>query len=255
MRERSGGIDPERGGRRQGAKSSVVGAVEAGVDRDLELIVGVRRADERALGEFAKRFHPILLDQARRIGVDGDDRRTVVTEFLDDLLVKLAATTSTPRSLTSFVIAAFRNHVTDARRESAARGRHEREQSAGEPWDQVAGAGCSEFMLRSARGRSINEGRPPSEELMRVVLDGCSVEDRQLLVWSSHRVPLRECARWLGIGYDSARQRLSRLRTKLIRGSAARLSELGEEDRAVLVRLLESAGVVVHDDNTRGSAA
>ncbi|MEO8945841.1 MAG: hypothetical protein ABI338_05030 [Gemmatimonadaceae bacterium] len=131
----------------------------------------------------------------------------MMMEFLDDILVKLAATTSAPRTLTSFVIASFRNHVTDVRRESAARGRYVREHSSDEQSDQVAGAGCSGFMLRAAEGPSATDGRPPSEELMQAVLERCSA------------------------------------------------SQLGDEDRAVLVRLLRRGGVAVDTDNTRGTAA
>jgi DNA-directed RNA polymerase specialized sigma24 family protein len=169
--------------------------------------------------------------------------------------VKLAATTTAPRSLASFVITGFRNHVTDVRRESAARVRFERECGSGERADGVAAAGCSEFMLRAAEGVCAPDVRSSGEELLRIVLQRCSAEERQLLVWSSHRVPLRECAVWLGISYDSAKQRLSRLRARLIRESVASLSRLGDEDRAALVRLLRSAGVAIDTDNTRGSAA
>lgn len=160
VRERSGGTDRERSGRQRDA------------DREVELMLGIRRAEVRALREFASRFDPILLDQAR-----------------------------------------------------------------------------------AAEGPSATDARPPSEELMRAVLERCSAEDRQLLVWSSHRVPLRDCAAWLGISYDSAKQRLSRLRARLVRESIAHLSQLGDEDRAVLLRLLRRAGVAVDTDNTRGTAA
>jgi len=239
VEERSGG-DDEGPGRRE---------------RDFGLLAGIRRAELKALHAFVKRFDPILLDQARRLGIDRPERRILVTEFLDDILVKLAAGGAEPRSLTSFVVTSFRNHVTDRRRESAARDRYVREQRTDERADQVAAAGCSEFMLRAAEGPWIDETKSPSAELVEVLFARCSVQDRQLLVWSTHRVPLRECAAWLGISYDSAKQRLSRVRARLLRDSVAHLSQLGEADRALLVRLLRRTGVKVDNDNTRGTAA
>jgi DNA-directed RNA polymerase specialized sigma24 family protein len=224
--------------------------------RDVALLVGVRRNDLRALREFVQRFEPILLDQARRLDVSQDDRRTVVTGFLDDILVKLARSAA-PRSLASFVVTSFRNCVADAHREASARERQSRAQEEMIGSERVIGAGCSEFMLRAARGADAEEetSESPGVALARVLFASCSVQDRQLLVWSAHRVPLRECAAWLGISYDSAKQRMSRLRARLIRESVAHLSELPAHDRANVSRLLHRAGVKTNNDTTRGSAA
>ena len=111
-------------------------------------------------------------------------------------------------------------------------------------------------MFHAAQGPDLDDASPlqPSAELMRVVFEHCSAEDRQLLVWSTHRVPLRECAAWLGISYDSAKQRLSRLRARLLRESVTHLSELTEPDRAELVRLLRRADTVPSQDGQRVGA-
>lgn len=229
---------------------------EASQQRDIELLVGIRRNELRALRDFVQRFEPILLDQARRLGISQTERRTVVTSFLDDILVKLASSQA-PRSLASFVITSFRNCAADLHREVATRERNSRAQEELIGTEYVIRAGCSEFMLRAAEGPSVSDksSQAPSAALMRVLFDGCSSEDRQLLVWSAHRVPLRDCAAWLGISYDSVKQRLSRLRTRLIRESVSRLSELSASDRANITRLLHRAGVKVGNDTTRGSAA
>src|SRR5690348_15552899 len=91
---------------------------------DIALLVALRRGDERAYRTFARRFAPLLLDQARRLGVDRAERESVVTEFLDDLLIKLT-TVQAPASLPTFVVTAFRHHVTDVRRSAAVRERHD----------------------------------------------------------------------------------------------------------------------------------
>jgi DNA-directed RNA polymerase specialized sigma24 family protein len=232
-------------------------------DCDADLLTGVRRNELRALRQFVQRFEPILLDQARRLDVSRSERRTVVTGFLDDILVRLARAPA-PRSLASFVITSFRNCVADVHREAAA---HERN-SLSEEMDggeRVVRAGCSEFMLRSARGPDADDepAQTPGIALMTVLLQGCSVQEKQLLVWSAHRVPLRECAAWLGISYDSAKQRLSRLRARLVRESIAYMAQLPASDRAELSRKLHIGGaemsahttVTTDNDQTRGSAA
>jgi DNA-directed RNA polymerase specialized sigma24 family protein len=229
---------------------------EARQQRDIELLIGVRRNEVRALREFVRLFQPILLDQARRLDVSPSERTTVVTGFLDDILVKLSRLQA-PRSLTSFVVTSFRNCVADMHREIAIQERHARAQEEMIGTECVISAGCSEFMLRAAQGPDIDDepAMSPSAALVRILFDGCSFEDRQLLVWSAHRVPLRDCAEWLDISYDSAKQRLSRLRARLIRGSIACLSDLSAPDRANMVRLLHRAGVKIDAEQTEGSAA
>lgn len=223
---------------------------------DIKLLTGVRRNETRALRDFALRFQPILLDQARRLGVGESDRGTIVTGFLDDILVRLADSAATaPRSLVAFVIASFRNRVTDLHREAATRERHSRSQEEIVGAEHVVRATCSEFMLRAAHGGDPGDGSSPSASvaLIRALLDGCSLQERQLLVWSAHRVPLRDCAAWLGISYDSTKQRLSRLRARLVRETVACLPALPVSDRAEISRLLRRAGVKAEIDGAEST--
>jgi len=181
----------------------------------------------------------------------------IVTGFLDDILVKLASgKAEAPRSLTAFVITSFRNCVIDLRREAAVRERHARSQEEAIGTEYVVRATCSEFMLRAARGNGDGEesSSAAAARLVHVLLDGCSSDERQLLVWSAHRVPLRECAAWLGIGYDAAKQKLSRLRARLVRDSITHLSSLADPDRRELSRLLRRAGIRINDDGMRSTA-
>jgi len=224
---------------------------------DIELLTGIRRNELRALREFVARYEPVLLDQARRLSVSPSDRKMIVTGFLDDILVKLASgKAEAPRSLTAFVITSFRNCVIDLRREAAVRERHARSQEEAIGTEYVVRATCSEFMLRAARGNGDGEesSSAAAARLVHVLLDGCSSDERQLLVWSAHRVPLRECAAWLGIGYDAAKQKLSRLRARLVRDSITHLSSLADPDRRALSHLLRRAGLRINDDGMRSTA-
>jgi len=221
------------------------------------LLAGVRGNELTALRNFVLRFEPVLLDQARRLGVSEDERRTVVTGFLDDMLVRIASERAEPpRSLTAFVIVSFRNCVMDLHREVAVRERNSRSQEEMIGTEHVVRATCSEFMLRAARG---SDGDDESSSgaavaLSRVLLSCCSSDERQLLVWHAHRVPLRDCAAWLGISYDAAKQKLSRLRARLIRDSVARVSELADPERTELSRILRRAGVTINKDAMRSTA-
>jgi DNA-directed RNA polymerase specialized sigma24 family protein len=223
----------------------------------IELLAGIRRNELNALRTFVLRFEPVLLDQARRLSVSPGDRGTIVTGFLDDILVKLANTNAeSPRSLTAFVIASFRNCVIDLHREAAVRERHARSEEEAIGTEYVVRATCSEFMLRAARANGDDEesSSAAAARLVHVLLDGCSSDERQLLVWSAHRVPLRECAAWLGIGYDAAKQKLSRLRARLVRDSITHLSSLADSDRRELSRLLSRAGIRINNEGMRSTA-
>ena len=224
---------------------------------DIELLTGIRRNELSALRSFVLRFEPVLLDQARRLAVSPSDRGTIVTGFLDDILVKLANTKAeAPRSLIAFVITSFRHCVIDLHREAAVRERHARSQEEAIGTEYVVRATCSEFMLRAAQGDGDGEesSSAAAARLVHVLLDGCSSDERQLLVWSAHRVPLRECAAWLGIGYDSAKQKLSRLRVRLVRDSITHLSSLADSDRRELSRLLRRAGIKINNEGMRSTA-
>lgn len=238
------------------AEQSTDGARQNERQRDIELLVGIRRNEVRALRAFVQRFRPILLDQARRLGVNRSERVTVVISFLDDILVKLARSVA-PRSLPSFVVTSFRNSVADMHREAETRERQSCAQEEMGGNELVIRAGCSEFMLRAVRSPDADDDSSslPSAELVHAIFANCSFEDRQLLVWSAHRVPLRDCAAWLEISYDCAKQRLTRLRARLVRESVAHLRDLSVADRDSLTRLLHRAGVKIDDDNTGGSAA
>lgn len=242
-----------------GEKDDGTGRERSQLERDAELLLGIRRNELGALRRFVRRFEPILLDQARRLGVGASERRTVVTGFLDDILVKLARLPAR-NSLASFVITSFRNCVADMHRETVARERSLlAEEVVGA--EGVVRASCSEYMLRAAEGFSVADGASqslPEASLVRLLFGGCSTTERQLLVWSAHRVPLRECAAWLGISYDTAKQRLSRLRARLIRESVAHLAALPDSDREELAARLRRAGVgigVKTDVNTNKEAA
>lgn len=223
---------------------------------DVTLLVGIRREERDALREFARRFRPLLLDQAYRLGVDRSERETVVAAFLDDILLKLARIQA-PRSLATFVVTAFRNQTVDAQRADMTRARHDAAECELIGGEQVIRATCSEFALRAALGADEDPASTtvPTTTLVNALMHACTQEECNLLVWSSHRVPMREIAQWLGISYVAAKQRLARLRTHLARESIQYLPNLDPADRAAITRLLRRADVVIDDSDTTGGVA
>jgi DNA-directed RNA polymerase specialized sigma24 family protein len=225
-------------------------------ESDTDLLVRVRSNDPRALREFVSRFDAILLYQARRMGVSEGERRTVVIEFLDDILVKLARSAA-PKDLAPFVITSFRNFVTDMHRQASIREQRNESVEDVSGLERVIRAGCSEFMLRAAQAPSVDDTDPPlaAMEMLDVVFESCSDEEKTLLIWSAHRVPLRDCAVWMGISYSAMKQRMYRLRARLARDCLGRLRDLPAPDRIALTRILNRAGIQTNGDQTRGSAA
>lgn len=207
---------------------------------DAELLIALRRCDTRAYEAFARRFSGVLLDQAQRLGIDRGERETVVTEFLDDIIIRLA-TREAPRSLGYFVVVAFRNHVLDARR--AARRRTE---STSADAEDVLHASCSAYTVQVAEAPcTVATDSSAARDLIARVVAGCTESERQLLLWSAHHVPLREVAGWLGISHAAVRQRVVRLRARLMRDTARHLDALAPAERARAMTLLRRAGVTI----------
>jgi hypothetical protein len=226
----------------------------SGQQRDLKLLIGIRENDSRALAGFVKRFLPLLLDQARRLDVPQGERVTIVTTFLDDILISLAQS-APPRALSSYVVTSFRHSLAMMHRKESMRERQAESQVEELGEARVIGGSCSEFMLRAVGASDAEDASPsvPGIALLHMLLENCTDEERQLLVWISHRVPLRDCASWLGISYECAKQRVSRLRARLKRETAAILATGAVPDGDSLVRILSRGGERMDDNNTEES--
>lgn len=225
------------------------------------LLVRIRRGEGDALTEFTHLVRPLLLDQARVLGIDRSERATIVTDFIVDFLLKIPHITA-PRSLLSFVVRSFRNHISDIRSVESARDRRDEAACELVGDEHVVTATCSAYALRAALGPDAvgpdsadTQTATPAAVLINMLMCGCTQEDRSLLIWSSQRVPMREIAVWLGISYAAARQRITRLRAHLARESVRLLPNLDPEDRVVITRLLRRAGVKIEDGEQTGGVA
>ena len=70
---------------------------------------------------------------------------------------------------------------------------------------------------------------------------GLSDPDRLLLAWLAEHVPMRTVAAWLGIGYDAALKRASRLRVRLRATALEHAALLPPAERRVMDAFLGRA--------------
>lgn len=215
---------------------------------DLALLGAIRRGETGAIATFITRMIPLLLDAARRVGIDAAERHTLVLEFLDDIVIQLAENPA-PDSPAGFIITAFRRRLSDRARADATRMRHDTDRCTAIGGEQTVAETCSEYTRRSVNGP---DGRDATDDSVRRVIAafleqltaGCSDDDRRLLRYVSERASLHDAAAWLGISYDAAKQRITRLRSRLRRAALERIATLDANDRVIIVRLLVRAGVI-----------
>jgi RNA polymerase sigma factor (sigma-70 family) len=224
---------------------------------DAALLAALRRDEARAYSEFVRRHHRLLLHQARRARLGGDDADALVVEVLEETLTRLTGTGAPPRDLRLYMAKVFHRRFLNRVRDELRRARVVRE--AAQPADAadpgegpVVASACSEGTLRDA-GRMAGEAPRASEvvaALAAALDDAMSDEERTLLGWMSEHVPQRTIAEWLGASQNTVRQRVYRLRHRLRGIVAARGAAAGAAERDQLEALLRRAGV---DARTAGA--
>jgi len=186
---------------------------------DRALVEQMRKRDEAALREFARRFYPLLSREARGLGVQTSLRDEIVLQCLDDSLTTLVRPRApVPRSLAGYLCAALYHDVINARRDERRRARRSARavsEGAGNEW--VVAEACSEDSLRASAGQQ-SEGTslsPALERLAAALQEGLTSEERSILTWLGHWVPQRVMAEWLGKSYGAVRVQVVRLRARL----------------------------------------
>lgn len=224
-----------------------------------ELVAAMRRGSYEALREFYARFEPLLARYAARAGVMSDSWEEDAHEVLSDVVLSLveshsplhgqeaARASEIVRNIHAYIQRAFRNHVLDVKRAAARRERRDTRatSSVEETGERMALASCSEGSVRASSGEASEERAGPSAAIARLaaVLDAeLSTDERQMLTWVSNAVPMREIARWLGIGYSAAKVRLSRTRGRLRERALRHVHECAGAEREELIELLRRSG-------------
>jgi RNA polymerase sigma factor (sigma-70 family) len=216
---------------------------------EAELVSAVRQGDFEALREFYARFEPLLARYAARAGLAIEYWEDEAHDVLCDVVLALitGGTRTAVRSVHGYIIRAFRNRMLDARR--ASRRRDEREigmsASTSDAGERLVLESCSEHAIRESAGAGAEVAQlsPALSRLARVLDDALSADERRMLEWVSHAVPMREIAGWLDIGYSAAKVRLSRLRSRLRERALRHVNQCAGAERAELVEFFRrSAG-------------
>ena len=194
-----------------------------GSTRDYDIVAAMHRGESASFVQFVERFHPILLDYARRAGVSAAERDELVSELLDDVAIQLMTRSAPlPQNPRMYLLSALRHRLLNRKR-----GRERRQRVVAEaaraaygdvPADsRESAAGCSEALMRASRGPEW-EGTPLPRAIERLssrLSEALRPDERQLLVAVAENIPQREIAEWLGVSYAVARKRLERLRARL----------------------------------------
>jgi len=199
---------------------------------------------------FYLRFHPVLSDQAYRLGVRAGEREELVTQFLGDIALRLVEAPSVPHSLAAYIITAFRHTVaTEHRRQSRSNARQQdAPQAMAEDNVPVVTAGCSEYSLRAMLGGFPALHDAPHTALTTLathLYTSMSELDQELLTWLGEHVPVSVIATWRSTTQNTVKVRISRLRAKLRLETATYLSTINEESHYDLDRFFRRAGITL----------
>lgn len=224
---------------------------------DARLVGALRREERRAFAELYDRFAPRLVRLARAWGVPDGEREPLAADVLADVALAIARhATPAPRSLAAYLATSLRRRIGA---EARARGRRARLAGSGddglaerpfappsrdpEATGDIGRLLCSEHALRAADP----EWTPPALDpavarLAAHLIAGLAEDDRRLLAWLAHDVPLRTAADWLGVRYDAAGKRAQRLRARLRREAERYAARATDADGRAVHAFLRRAG-------------
>lgn len=212
---------------------------------EMNLLPAIRRADESALKRFFVYFQPVLIDQARRMGIPRDECDEIVLTFLDDKVTELARIETEPASLAGYVVRGFRNRVLNLRRDQLTRrGIYDNAMTyVGSTSQQIIAECHSEYGIKAALSPDEESPflRPALIKLSEYSAAQLATEDIGLLMALGDRVPMREIAAWLGISYGNCRTRAHRLRERISRLALQYMKSLEPAERDEVKRFLTRA--------------
>ncbi|HJP86145.1 MAG TPA: hypothetical protein VJ852_09160 [Gemmatimonadaceae bacterium] len=208
-----------------------------------KLLAAIHDGEEPAIREFFLLYAPLLRDQARRMGVDGDERDDMVTTLLDDVVLHLMEHRLAPRDLARYVVAAFRNR---ARRRHRDEGLRVAKQGAayseiGSARKQIVSECTSEYTLLSSAADESARVRPVIAALAQCVCAELDADEMKMMIGIGRHMPLREIADQLRISYGAARVRVHRLRERFRRIVVQYFATLKPEDKNEIARFFRRA--------------
>ena len=208
-----------------------------------KLLAAIHDGDESAIRELFLLYAPLLRDQARRLGIDGDERDEMVTTLLDDVVLHLMEQRLAPKDLARYLVAAFRNR---ARRRHRDLSRRENRETAG--YSEIGGAHqsvvaecVSDYTLAVTNGDETLPGQSAISGLAQFVSGQLAAEEMRMMIGIGRHMPLREIADQLSISYGAARVRVHRLRERFRGIASTYLATLAPEQKKELSRFFRRA--------------
>lgn len=211
-------------------------------------IAAIRTGEHAALRGLYLHYAPLLRDQARKLGVDPDERDALVTTVLNDFVLHLCDSELVPRELARYLVGALRNRVrtvhrdTSRRRDVDARAYVEHGAAA----QRIVAECHSEYGLRAALGPQAPSAAPVRSAIARLAAASALAlrdDEMAMMVGLSRYVPLRELAAEAGITYGNARVRLHRLRERFRKLALQHMASLEPDERLELERFFRRAGI------------
>jgi DNA-directed RNA polymerase specialized sigma24 family protein len=221
---------------------------------DAALVGAMRDGNEIAWGEFVDRFRPLLERFAGQTGIPPSDWDTCIMDVLGDTALKLAARRlAVPASLGTYLVRAARNRHLELRRAAARRDRYYASASDANVAEHVVVSLCSESTLRASEGSDRPDAVVSSvlARLASILSAELSEDEVLLLSWRSAGVPHRQIAQWLGISYDAAAKRVTRLAHRLRAIAQLRAGSFAPEERPELGRFFRRVGITASNDVAR----
>ena len=209
-----------------------------------KLLAAIHDGEELAIREFFLLYAPLLRDQARRMGIDGDERDEMVTTLLDDVVLHLMEHRLAPRDLARYLVAAFRNR---ARRRHRDEGRRDATRAAaysgvGGGQQQIVAECVSQYSLEaSGSGESTVAIRSVIAGLAECVAAELDADELKMMIGIGRHMPLREIADQLRITYGAARVRVHRLRERFRRVALGYFATLKAEEKDEIARFFRRA--------------
>jgi len=217
--------------------------VSARYPTSAKLLAGIHDGEEPAIREFFLLYAPLLRDQARRMGIDGDERDDMVTTLLDDVVLHLMEHRLAPRDLARYVVSAFRNRARRRHRDEARRRSNQNSaySDVGSCQRQIVSECTSEYTLSAGGVEDPVRGRPVIEALAQCVAAELDADEMRMLIGIGRHMPLREVADQLRISYGAARVRVHRLRERFRRIAVQYFTTLKPEDKNEIARFFRRA--------------
>ena len=208
-----------------------------------KLLAAIHDGEEPAIREFFLLYAPLLRDQARRMGVDGDERDDMVTTLLDDVVLHLMEHRLAPRDMARYLVSALRNRARRRHRDSKRRDstRSAAYSEVGNAQQQIVAECVSEYTLDASGAQESPATRTVIAGLSQYVAAELSPDEMRMMIGIGRHMPLREIAEQLGISYGAARVRVHRLRERFHRIASRYASTLKSEERSEIARFFRRA--------------